>query len=52
MWDRRLGAVRLARELGGAGYTVPEFFDCVVALAAADPDLAQTPACIRRLSFA
>lgn len=38
--DHRLGAVRLARELGGAGYTVPEFFDHVIALAAADPDLA------------
>lgn len=38
--DNRLGAVRLARELGGAGSTVPEFFDHVVALAAADPDLA------------
>lgn len=38
--DHRLGAVRLPRELGGAGYTVPEFFDHVVALAAADPDLA------------
>jgi alkylation response protein AidB-like acyl-CoA dehydrogenase len=38
--DRRLGAVRLARELGGAGYTAPEFFDHVIALAAADPDLA------------
>ncbi|WAJ47192.1 acyl-CoA dehydrogenase [Mycobacterium sp. Aquia_216] len=38
--DHRLGAVRLARELGGAGYTVPEFFDHLIALAAADPDLA------------
>ncbi|ETB10682.1 acyl-CoA dehydrogenase [Mycobacterium avium subsp. paratuberculosis] len=38
--DHRLGALRLARELGGAGYTAPEFFDYLVALAAADPDLA------------
>src|SRR4030088_3567402 len=38
--DHRLGAVRLARELGGAGYTVPEFFAHIIALAAADPDLA------------
>jgi alkylation response protein AidB-like acyl-CoA dehydrogenase len=38
--DRRLGAVRLTRDLGGAGYTAPEFFDHVIALAAADPDLA------------
>jgi alkylation response protein AidB-like acyl-CoA dehydrogenase len=38
--DHRLGAVRLPRERGGAGYTVPEFFDHIVALAAADPDLA------------
>lgn len=38
--DHRLGAVRLARELGGAGFTVPEFFDFLVTLAAADPDLA------------
>ncbi len=38
--EHRLGAVRLARELGGAGYTVAEFFDHLVALAAADPDLA------------
>ncbi len=38
--EHRLGAVRLAREHGGAGYPVPEFFDHLVALAAADPDLA------------
>ncbi|WAC89597.1 acyl-CoA dehydrogenase [Mycobacterium sp. Aquia_213] len=38
--EQRLGAVRLAREHGGAGYTVPEFFDHLIALAAADPDLA------------
>ncbi|SPM43246.1 Acyl-CoA dehydrogenase related to the alkylation response protein AidB [Mycobacterium numidiamassiliense] len=38
--DHRLGAVRLARDLGGAGYTLTEFFDHVIALAAADPDLA------------
>jgi alkylation response protein AidB-like acyl-CoA dehydrogenase len=37
--DHRLGALRLPRELGGAGYTVPEFFDYLIALAAADPDL-------------
>ena len=38
--EHRLGALRLAREYGGAGYTVSEFFDFVVALAEADPDLA------------
>lgn len=38
--EHRLGAVRLASELGGAGYSVSEFFDFVVALATADPDLA------------
>ncbi|BAX92150.1 acyl-CoA dehydrogenase [Mycobacterium shigaense] len=38
--EHRLGAVRLSRELGGAGYPVPEFFDHLIALAAADPDLA------------
>lgn len=38
--DQRWGAVRLAREHGGAGYSVPEFFDHLIALAAADPDLA------------
>jgi alkylation response protein AidB-like acyl-CoA dehydrogenase len=38
--DHRLGAVRLAGALGGAGYTVPAFFDHLIALAAADPDLA------------
>lgn len=38
--EHRLGAVRLARELGGAGYSVVEFFDFLIALAAADPDLA------------
>jgi alkylation response protein AidB-like acyl-CoA dehydrogenase len=37
--DHRLGALRLPRELGGAGYPVPEFFDYLIALAAADPDL-------------
>jgi alkylation response protein AidB-like acyl-CoA dehydrogenase len=37
--DHRLGALRLPRELGGAGYAVPEFFDYLIALAAADPDL-------------
>jgi alkylation response protein AidB-like acyl-CoA dehydrogenase len=36
----RLGALRLARELGGAGYGVVEYFDYLIALAAADPDLA------------
>lgn len=38
--DHRLGAVRLAGGFGGGGYTVPEFFDFLIALAAADPDLA------------
>lgn len=38
--EHRLGAVRLAREFGGSGYTVPEFFGFVVSLAEADPDLA------------
>ncbi|OBA58876.1 acyl-CoA dehydrogenase [Mycobacterium sp. 1100029.7] len=38
--DQRWGALRLPRELGGADYTVPEFFDHIVELAAADPDLA------------
>ena len=38
--EHRLGAVRLAREFGGADYTVPEFFAFIVALADADPDLA------------
>ncbi|OBJ20101.1 acyl-CoA dehydrogenase [Mycobacterium colombiense] len=38
--DQRWGAVRLAREHGGAGYSVPQFFDHLIALAAADPDLA------------
>lgn len=35
----RLGAVRLAREFGGAGYGVSEFFEFAIALAEADPDL-------------
>jgi alkylation response protein AidB-like acyl-CoA dehydrogenase len=41
-WVRlhRLGAVRLPVALGGAGYGVEEFFDFLIALAAADPDLA------------
>ena len=38
--EHRLGAVRLALDLGGAGYPLPKFFDHVIALAAADPDLA------------
>lgn len=38
--EHRLGAVRLAAEHGGAGFTVPEFFAFVVSLAEADPDLA------------
>ncbi len=37
--EHRLGAVRLAREHGGAGYSVGEFFDFAIALAEADPDL-------------
>lgn len=38
--EHRLGAVRLAAGLGGAGYTVSEFFEFAIALAEADPDLA------------
>lgn len=38
--EQRWGAVRLAREHGGAGYSVAEFFDHLIALATADPDLA------------
>jgi alkylation response protein AidB-like acyl-CoA dehydrogenase len=38
--EHGLGAVRLAREHGGANYTVPEFFGFVISLAEADPDLA------------
>jgi len=38
--EHRLGAVRLGTEFGGAGFTVPEFFAFVIALAEADPDLA------------
>lgn len=37
--EHRLGAVRLAREFGGAGYSVGEFFEFAIALAEADPDL-------------
>ncbi len=46
--EHRLGAVRLAAELGGAGYTVPEFFAFAIALAEADPDLTH----IMRVHFA
>jgi alkylation response protein AidB-like acyl-CoA dehydrogenase len=35
----RLGAARLDRELGGWGLSTEEFFDLVIALAEADPDL-------------
>lgn len=38
--SHRLGAVRLSLEAGGAGYTAVQFFDHLVDLAAADPDLA------------
>lgn len=38
--DHRWGALRLAHEHGGAGYSVARFFDHLIALAAADPDLA------------
>lgn len=37
--EHRLGAVRLAGELGGGDYPVPEFFDLAIRLAEADPDL-------------
>ncbi|MDV3124977.1 acyl-CoA dehydrogenase [Mycobacterium sp. 21AC1] len=46
--EHRLGAVRLGGEFGGADYTVAEFFDFLIALAAADPDLAH----ILRVHFA
>lgn len=36
----RLGAARLATDLGGWGLTAPELFDLIVELAEADPDLA------------
>lgn len=37
--EHRLGAARLAGDLGGGDFTVPEFFDLVIRLAQADPDL-------------
>jgi alkylation response protein AidB-like acyl-CoA dehydrogenase len=37
--EHRLGAVRVPTELGGGGYTLSEFFDLVVDLAEADPDV-------------
>lgn len=37
--EHRLGAVRLTGDLGGGDFTVPEFFDLVIRLAQADPDL-------------
>lgn len=46
--EHRLGAVRLATELGGGGYSAVEFFEFLIALAAADPDLAH----ILRVHFA
>lgn len=46
--SHRIGALRLDPGLGGAGYTVPEFFDFLISLAAADPDLAH----ILRVHFA
>ena len=36
----RLGAIRLPKELGGAGITTVELFDVVIKLAKADPDVA------------
>lgn len=36
----RVGAARLARDLGGWGLSTEEFFDLVIALGEADPDLA------------
>lgn len=38
--EHRLGAVRLARECGGGGYSVPQFYGLIIELADADPDLA------------
>jgi alkylation response protein AidB-like acyl-CoA dehydrogenase len=38
--EHRLGAVRLTADRGGRGDTLLEFFDHLIALAAADPDLA------------
>ncbi|WP_024800150.1 acyl-CoA dehydrogenase family protein [Nocardia sp. BMG51109] len=35
----RLGAVRVPAELGGGGWSVPELFDLLIDLAAADPDV-------------
>jgi alkylation response protein AidB-like acyl-CoA dehydrogenase len=37
-----LGAVRVPRELGGAGWTLRELFDFLLALAAADSNIAQS----------
>ncbi|WP_036508036.1 acyl-CoA dehydrogenase [Nocardia aobensis] len=37
--EHRLGAVRLPRDLGGAGYSLREFFALAVRLAQADPDV-------------
>ncbi|WP_077739162.1 acyl-CoA dehydrogenase [Mycolicibacterium boenickei] len=37
--EHRLGAARLAGELGGGDLTVPEFFELLIRLAQADPDL-------------
>ena len=38
--EARLGAIRLPKELGGAGVTNVELFDVVIRLAKADPDVA------------
>lgn len=38
--ESRLGAVRIPAALGGAGYSVREFFAMLMDLAAADPDVA------------
>ncbi|MHC9293683.1 acyl-CoA dehydrogenase [Mycobacterium sp. LTG2003] len=46
--ENRLGAVRLATAYGGGGYTVPQFFEFLISLAEADPDLAH----ILRVHFA
>lgn len=37
--EHRLGAARLAGDLGGGDFTVPEFFELLIRLAQADPDL-------------
>lgn len=38
--EARFGALRLPVELGGGGATIPELFEALIELAAADPDVA------------